>query len=167
MLFRSPFPTAGKRHYLQIRLAGEYLRSDRNFTRFFSSFEAYYTIAGKLTYHPVISLGLSRDGLPASERFYLGGMHSLAGLRFEGINGDKCVLLNQELRYRIIPRVYASARFDLGNVYERLDQVKLTGLRHGVGLALVLDSPIGPIEFAYGHANRDEERLYFSAGLVF
>jgi NTE family protein len=164
---RVPFPTAGRRHYLQIRLAREYLRSDRNFTRFFSTFEAYYTLATGLTYHPVISLGLSRDGLPASERFYLGGMHSLTGLRYEGINGDKCILLNQELRYRIIPRVYVTARFDAGNVYDRLDQLKLTGLRHGVGLALALDTPIGPIEFAYGHANKDEERLYFSAGLAF
>ena len=152
---------------MQVRFSQKYLGSGQSFTRFFSSLEAYYTIARNYTYHPKITVGLSNDGLPASERFYLGGIQSLYGYRGEALSGDKCLLLNQEFRLRLPLRFYASARWDIGDVYNHFDQLKLKNLRQGLGGALSLDTPIGPFELAYGRTNKGGERWYFSAGFEF
>jgi NTE family protein len=164
---RLPFPTSGKQHVLQLKLTGKYLRSDREFNRFFSSLEGYYSLTPALTYHPRVSLGLSNRTLPASERFYLGGMRSLVGWRQDVISGDKMLLINQEMRYRMIPRVYVSLLYDFGNAYNRLDQFKLSTLHHGLGLALAIDTPVGPFELNWGRSSQDQERVYFSAGFRF
>jgi predicted acylesterase/phospholipase RssA len=164
---RVPFPRSGKRHHLQIKYAPKFLANDKSFTRFYSSLEAYYTVAHKYTYHPKLSLGLSADGLPLSEQFYLGGAGSLNGYRGEAISGNKSILLNQELRVSLPLRFYATARWDIGDVSIALDQLKLENLRQGFGGALSLDMPIGPFELGYGRTVHGGERWYFSAGLEF
>lgn len=164
---RVPFPLSGKRHIMQLRFSQKNLGSGDGFTRFFSSVEGYYSFARKYTYHPKITVGLSNDGLPASERFYLGGMQSLYGYRGEALTGDKCLLLNQEIRVRLPFRFYASARWDIGDVYNHFDQLKLENLRQGFGGSLALNTPIGPFEVAYGRTSKGGERWYFSAGFEF
>ena len=164
---RVTFPMSGKRHAMQVRFSQKYLGSGNSYTRFVSTLEAYYTFARNYTYHPKITIGLSNVGLPASERFYLGGMKSLYGYRGEGLNGDKCLLLNQEFRVRLPLWLYASARLDIGEVYNHFDQLKFNNLRQGIGGSLALDTPIGPFELAYGRTSKGVERWYFSAGFEF
>jgi NTE family protein len=162
-----PFPASGKRHLLELQAAGEYLGGEVEFTRFFSSIESYFQIGERLNYHPRLSVGLSRSGLPPSEQFYMGGMHSFIGYRTHQLSGDKLFLLNNELRLKLPLWLYLSARYDLGEVYTSADQIKLRNLRHGFGLSMALDFPIGPIECGYGSADDEHGRWYFSAGLTF
>ncbi len=164
---RVAFPTSGKRYLFQLRLSPKFLASDRNFTRFNSTLESYYTIAGNFTYHFKLSVGLSADVLPLSEKFYLGGATSLNGYRGESLFGDKYTFVNQEIRARLPLGFYATGRWDAGDIAVRFDHLKLKNLRQGFGGALSLDTPIGPFELAYGHTNHGGERWYFSAGLNF
>ncbi len=164
---RMPFPETGKKHLFELQFAGEYLGGDVEFTRFFTSLEAYFALGKRLNYHPKMALGLSRSGLPVSEKFYLGGMHSFAGFRTHQLSGDKVFTLTNELRVKLPLRLYLTGRYDMGEVYTATDQIKLRNLRHGVGISLALDSPIGPLEFGYGVADTDEERFYFNVGYSF
>ncbi len=164
---RVPFPESGKKHLFELAFAGEYLGGEVEFTRFFTSLEAYSALGKYLNYHPKLSLGLSRSDLPVSEKFYLGGIHSFAGFCTHQLSGDKLFLLNNELRVKLPLRLYFISRYDMGEVYTATDQIKLRNLRHGVGISLALDAPIGPVEFGYGVADTDEERFYLNVGFSF
>ncbi|MFH1372827.1 MAG: patatin-like phospholipase family protein [bacterium] len=164
---RVPFPRTGKKHLFELQFAGKYLGGETEFTRFFTSIEAYFALKPYLNYHPKLAVGLSRSNLPVSERFYLGGMHSFMGFRTHQLSGDKLFMLSNELRLKLPLWLYLTARHDMGEVYTAADEIKLRNLRHGVGLFLSLDSPIGPVEFGYGVADTDEERFYLNVGYTF
>ncbi len=164
---RMPFPQTGKKHLFELQVTGKALGGDVEFTKFFSSLEAYFPLGLHLNYHPKLSIGISRTGLPPSEKFYAGGSHSFSGFRTDQLAGDKILLINQELRLKLPLWLYLFARYDVGDVYSSSDQIKLSSLRQGCGLAVALATPIGPFEFGYGIANNDLEQFYFNAGFKF
>ncbi len=164
---RIPFPETGKKHLFELQLAGKYLGSEVEFTRYFSSIESYFPLSRYVNYHPKISIGLSKTGLPPSEKFYMGGMYSFSGFRTHELSGDKIFLLNQELRFKLPLRFYLTLRYDIGDVYGNADEIKLKNLYHGFGVSLAFDSPIGPFDFGYGITDTDDDRFYFNAGFTF
>ena len=164
---RVPFPNNGKLNLIQVRLAGKFLGGEVEYTRFFSSLESYIPLGKYLNFHPKVSIGISRSGLPGSELFYLGGAHSFIGFRTNQLSGDKMILFNNELRLKLPLGFYAIGRYDFGEVYDYTSQVKLRNLRHGVGAFVAINSPIGPFEFGYGVANSDNDRFYINIGLKF
>jgi outer membrane protein assembly factor BamA len=164
---RMPFPETGKKHFFELQVTGKALGGDIEFTKFFSSLEAYFPLGHVLNFHPKVSIGVSRTGLPPSEKFYAGGNRSFYGFRDDQLSGDKILLANQELRAKLPLWLYIFARYDVGDVYVSADQIKLKNLRHAWGLALAVATPLGPIEFGYGVVDRDTDRFYFNAGLEF
>lgn len=164
---RVPFPESGSKHNLEITFAGKTIGGEVEFTRLFSSLEGYFPLGWNLNYHPKASIGISRTGLPPSEQFYIGGLHSFSGFRTDQLAGDKFLLINQELRLKLPLHAFLFARYDVGEVYNSADQIKLRNLRHGYGFSIALDTPIGPFEFGYGIVDSDTDRLYFNAGFTF
>ncbi|MFZ5979171.1 MAG: patatin-like phospholipase family protein [Candidatus Zixiibacteriota bacterium] len=164
---RVPFPERGKKHLFLLQLVGKYLGGEVEFTRYFSSIESYFPLGRFINYHPKLSIGLSRKDLPPSEKFYLGGMYSFSGFRTNELSGDKFLLLNQELRFKLPFRFYFTMRYDIGDVYRSTDDIKLKNLYHGFGVSLAFDSPIGPFDFGYGVTDTDDDRFYFNAGFDF
>ena len=164
---RIPFPNSGNRHLVQLQLAGKYIGGDEEFTRFYASFETYFPLGRYLNYHPHLAIGISRSGLPPSEQFFLGGLHSFAGFRTHQLAGDKMFIFSNEVRVKLPLMFYLSGRHDMGEVYVSSDQIKLRNLRHGVGISLALDSPIGPCELGYGIVNTDLDRFYVNVGFRF
>jgi len=164
---RIPFPNSGNRHLVQLQLAGKYIGGDEEFTRFYASFETYFPLGRHLNYHPRLAIGISRSGLPPSEQFFLGGLHSFAGFRTHQLAGDKMFIFSNEIRVKLPLMFYLSARHDMGEVYVSSDQIKLRNLRHGVGISLALDSPLGPCELGYGIVNTDLDRFYVNVGFEF
>jgi NTE family protein len=164
---RVPFPETGKKHLFELQLAGKFLGGETEFTRVFTSLEAYFPLGTHLNYHSKLAVGLSRSGLPVSEKFYLGGLHSFVGLRTDQLSGDKLFVFSNELRMKLPLWLYLTARYDMGEVYTAADQIKLRNIRHGVGLSLALDSPIGPFEFGYGVTDTDKDQFYLNIGYSF
>ena len=164
---RIPFPNSGKKHFFELKFAGRILGGDVDFTRFYTSIESYFPLGDKVNYHPKLELGASRSGLPLSERFFLGGMHSLSGFRADQLAGDKMFMMSHELRIKLPLWLYLSSRFELGNVFGRVDEIKLIDLSPAFGLFLSLDSPIGPFEVGYGITEDKIDRLYFRVGFEF
>jgi len=164
---RVPFPTTGKKHYFELKFAGRLLGGDVDYTRFYTSIEAYFPLSNKVNYHPKFELGVSRSGLPVSEKFYMGGMFSLSGFRTYQMGGEKMFLMSHELRIRLPLWLYLSSRFELGNVFGGTDEIKMNDLQPAFGLFLSLDSPIGPFEVGYGITEDEMDRIYFRAGFDF
>ncbi|MBU0984341.1 MAG: patatin-like phospholipase family protein [candidate division Zixibacteria bacterium] len=166
-LDRTPFPHSGERHYLELTFAGKLIGGDIEYTRFFSSLETNRPLGDYVTYGLRMTIGLSRRGLPPSEKFYAGGMYSFAGFRTSELAGDKLLLINQELRLKLPLQLYLIGHWDNGDVYTTSDNIKLKNLQQGFGISIALDSPVGPFEFGYGNGDSPRERYYFNAGFTF
>jgi NTE family protein len=164
---RYPFPTTGKKSRFDIQFAAKVLGGEVEYSKFSTSIEAYYPLGAYLNYHPRAAVGLSRHGLPPSEKFYLGGFESLAGYRESELSGEKLFVLNQELRLKLPYRFYLTGRVDYGDIYATVDDIKPEKFRSGFGVTLSFDSPLGPFEFGYGGGKSPKNRVYFSAGFRF
>jgi len=166
---KQPFPTSGKKHLFYAQLAADILGGEIDYTKFFSSIESYFPLTDKINFHPKISVGFTdtKHMIPISEQFYIGGHYSFYGFNTDELTGAKAILGNMELRYKLPYRFYLYGRYDLGEVYSTLDEIKLRNLRHGYGISLAFDSPIGPIDFGYGKSGSHPDCFYINIGLMF
>ena len=62
---------------------------------------------------------------------------------------------------------YVNMGYDAGQVFGRFEEVRFQGLRHAWGVALALDTPLGPLSFGYGLAEAKYDRLYINLGYDF
>lgn len=168
-LNRYPFPTAGKKHLFYVKFAADILGGETRYTKFFSSVESYFPLGDWFNFHPKIAIGYtdSEQGLPISESFFMGGHYSFYGYATDELYGSKMLLGNMEVRFKLPWRLYLSARYDFGEVYPNIDQIKLRNIRHGGGISIACDTPIGPIDIGYGKSGTHPDRLYVDIGLRF
>jgi NTE family protein len=164
---RLSFPTSGKQHLFSLESAGKVLGGTTEFTRFQTSIEAYFEITRGLNYHPLLAVGLSRSNLPLSEKLYVGGLNQFVGYREFQLAGDKMILSSHELRAKLLTRLYLAIRYDVGNLFSEADEISFNSLRHGLGLWLAVDTPIGPIIAGWGKASHNDDRMYINVGLEF
>jgi NTE family protein len=162
-----PFPHQGKYHHLYAELAGDILGGDLVYRKVFTSLESYFPLHRRINFHPKIAVGISDGTVPVSEKFTLGGCHDFFGLHSEELKGDKMFVGSLGLRFKFFHRLYWTLRYDIGEVWSRLESFKLENLKHGFGTSLALDTPLGPLEFAYGVATNEWDKFYFRFGFAF
>ncbi len=166
-LDKLPFPDKGRYHHLSFELAGKILGGDLNYRKFFSSLESYFPLGSKLNFHPKIAIALSDGDLPLNEKFVLGGFGTLGGFYDQELKGDKLFFFNLGLRYKFLKRWYLTLRYDSGNTWPNLESIKLKNLKNSILSILSVQTPLGPIEFAYGKAEKKTDKLYLRIGLEF
>jgi NTE family protein len=149
-----PFPTEGVFMNLSYESALVKVIQAVGFTKFFFSYEFYQTAFGTQTIHPKILVGLADQTLPITEQFSLGGQNSFFGLQENDSRGPQIFVASLEYQWRLPFKIffptYLKARYDLGSIWPSPDQIRLVDLRHGIGITLALDTPIGPAEFSIG-----------------
>ncbi len=165
-LNKYPFPTQGSYQQVYLELASKFLQGQLSYRKFFLSSEVYIPVGGRLNLHPKLSLGLSDRDLPLSEKFSLGGSRSFYGYYTEEKRGNKILLLNLEARVKTAKRVYWSVRYDLGEAWEG-EKLRLKELKGAWGVKFSLDTPLGPLELAYGRAVFKQDKWYLNLGLFF
>jgi outer membrane translocation and assembly module TamA len=108
--------------------------------------------------------------LPASERFFAGGDTTVRGFALDRlgtpevidadgfpIGGNGVVILNAELRLRLMRSVGVVGFLDTGNVFKQATDLDLGRLRSAAGFGVRFQSPIGPIRVDLGFKiNRQE-----------
>jgi outer membrane protein insertion porin family len=183
-------PSTGSRHVVRIGLAG------LGGTKFHkASYETshYWPMFGKLVgmVHGEIAWadGYAADGLPAFERYYMGGPKSLRGYTIKNIGpkdsagnplgGNQSLLLNLELQYPFTKGLRGFLFYDRGQLYGGGDDTSTTAktwdlakMRDSVGAGVRFLSPFGPVGFAYGvkldkATGEESGEFHFSAGNSF
>jgi outer membrane protein assembly factor BamA len=126
------------------------------------TYDWYQTYYKRNTLHARILFGFADETLPITEQFSLGGQESFYGLREDNSRGRQLFVASLEYRYqppfKIFFDTYLTARYDLGSIWSTAAEIHLQDLRHGIGVGMALDTPIGPAEFAVGqsfHFRRD------------
>jgi len=100
--------------------------------------------------------------IPISERYFSGGASSLRGFKTdtagpvdpatgEPTGGNALIVGNFELRFPLIKPISLAWFYDTGNVFARVNSIRLSGFSHTTGLGLRVKTPLGPIRLDYGY----------------
>lgn len=176
------FPSRGSKNSISVQHAGTILQGDTSFTKYHASSSWFFPlpldnvfgIRGRGGYMH------ANEGkeIPVFERFYLGGINSLRGLRSVGpkdsagdtIGGKTMLNFNAELLFPLIKDagMKGVVFFDTGNAWER--GYHLSDMRETAGVGVRWYSPIGPLRLEWGHVldRKDDEsssRWEFTIGM--
>lgn len=163
-----PFPDYGHRQDFVLEFTTSWLGGTyEEYTKMYSSLEAYWPLGSGLNLHPRLALGVSTATLPDVEKFYIGGLYNFSGFRTDQLSGDKFFTASMQMRIKLPAHLYLIGNFDYGNVYDEYEKLRLKDFQHGWGVALSLDSPIGPLDFGYGNPQKLPDRFYLNIGLKF
>jgi len=148
------FPTTGIFLSLSYETASRRLGSEVGFVKFAATYESYSTFFQRHTLRPRIELGFADQTLPLSEQFFLGGLNSFYGLREDDARGRQLFQASLEYRYwlpfRLIFDSYLRVRYDLGMISAVTEEIKFSRFRHGIGVELSLDTPLGEVSAGFG-----------------
>jgi NTE family protein len=153
---RYPFPRTGVAMDFSYESALLPATGGTGFTKMSLTYDSYQTYDLRNTLHARILFGFADQTLPITEQFSLGGQESFYGLREDNSRGRQLVVASLEYRYqppfKIFFDTYFTARYDLGSIWSNAAEIHLQDLRHGIGVGLALDTPIGPAEIAVGQS---------------
>ncbi len=177
------FPTNGIFLLLSYESASRRLGSDVGFIKVGVTYESYSTFFSRHTIRPRIAFGYADQTLPAPEQFSLGGMNSFFGIQENDARGRQMLAGGLEYRwwlpFKLIFDTYLRARYDLGVVSNDPEELTLSSFRHGVGMQLSLDTPLGEVSAGVGKSFYFQNDLpdspvstgpllfYFTVGPVF
>ena len=160
------FPTKGTKTSISVQHAGTPLGGDTKFTKYSAGATAYYPLFWDMVFGAKGRIGYLQNNddsdsrIPINERYVLGGINSLRGLRYVGIRnsgssdvlgGTSMLVFNFELVFPFIKDagMKGVVFFDAGNTWN--GGYYLDDLRQTVGLGLRWYSPIGPLRIEYGY----------------
>jgi outer membrane protein insertion porin family len=159
----NPFdPSEGSLHSFEVEFAG--LGGSNRYYKIGANTTWYFPLPGQLTGFVRgrfgIGEGYGGENLPASERYFLGGVTTIRGFEFrdlgakdrEGnpLGGTSFVQFNLEAG-RSLGRILRVVAFiDVGNVYDTTNQFDFGELRRSAGVGVRLITPVGPIRLDYG-----------------
>ena len=151
-----PYPTDGVVINFSYESALIKLVNAVGFTKMFFSYEKYQTIVKNHVIHPRVIIGVADETLPISEEFSLGGQENFFGFREDNARGKQLMVASLEYQYKlpfsIFFDTYFKARYDLGAVWTKTQEIRLEDFKHGIGITLGLDTPIGPADFSLGRS---------------
>jgi NTE family protein len=178
-----PYPDYGFYFYGSYETAQKVLGGDIGFTNVGFDYKYYFTFEQSHTFSPRISMGFADKTLPLSQQYSLGGQNSFFGMRADEYRGRQIFLSSIEYRYmfpiNIFFETYVKLRYDLGSIWDEQEKIRFKDLRHGVGITLSFDTPIGPADFSVGRSfifksnlpgspiSRGDIYFYFSIGYYY
>ena len=178
-----PYPEKGIYFYGSYEMAPKLLGSDVGFINIGFDYKNYITFHEVHTFTPRLMVGFADKSLPVTEHYSLGGQNSFFGMRENEYRGRQLFLASLEYRYKIpfiiFFETYFKLRYDIGSIWEVQDQIRFKDLRHGAGVTLSFDTPIGPADFSLGRSFLIKKNLpgsplslgdiffYFSIGYYF
>lgn len=148
------FPTGGMLMVASYEAALRGLGSEVAFGKFGFAYESFLTPIRGQTIHPKITFGFADATLPIAEQYSLGGFNSFSGLLEDDSRGRQLFLVNLEYRcalpFKVLFDTYIKARYDLGTISLVPEELKFNSFRHGLGLSVALDTPLGEAAFGMG-----------------
>ncbi len=149
-----PFATRGSKINYIYESSRNQLSSGVTFTKL--SFDIIHNIAlgSPSVLRPKFVFGFADKTTPDYEVFSLGGEDSFYGMVEDEMRGRQVLLASLEYRYRLPVKfffdTYLSARYDLGRAWENAEDIRFKDLKHGIGFAILFDTPLGKTSLSAG-----------------
>jgi len=178
-----PYPKEGVKFASYYETAQSILGAELGYTDLNFEFTGYLSLNDIHTLSTSFRLGFADKTLPLSRQYSLGGQYSFFGMRENEMRGRQIFKTSFEYRallpVRLFFNTYFLIRYDLGSMWTQQEEIRFSDLRHGLGMTLSLDTPIGPADFSLGRSfiftkNLPENPIsegplhfYFSIGYYF
>ena len=176
-------PTEGRYTNLRYSFTPEFF-NDETFWQFHLEHEENIAFSTQASGQLSLALGLSSQGLPFSEMFFLGGAGSPYSRRFIGLKendliGRNVAALGANFRYSpsfdlIFPSSFL-LYYNAGNIWQNRADISPGDIIHGFGAGLNWQTPLGPASFTAGKAftinddgnQKDQSGLRFSETVLY
>lgn len=149
-----PFPNEGSLLNLYYETSQDNLGSNVSYSKIFINYEQYIPVGNSFTLKPRFIFGFADRTTPFQEQFSLGGETSFFGMVEDQLRGRQKLETSLELRYMLPIKIFFDTflkfRYDLGRVWENAEDIRFKDLRHGIGMSISFDSPIGEASFSVG-----------------
>ena len=151
-----PYPTKGMSVNTYYETAQKILGGDISFAKFSFDYSGYFTLGTKHTITPKLVFGFADETLPLSQQFSFGGQNNFLGYRDYEFRGRQILIASMQYRYHLPVNLYFDTyikiRYDLGSSWNKQEQIKFENLKHGIGVSISVDTPIGPADFSVGRS---------------
>lgn len=168
------FPNNGTRAAVEFRRSDGAIGGDENFNS--ASGQAVTAKTwDRNTVLAGVEAGVTFDGTaPPQNLFSLGGLFNLSGFMADELTGQDFAL-GRLIYYRNIGSqpgsfgvpVYLGASLEAGNVWQDRNDMSIDDLLIAGSAFVGLDTPVGPIYLAYGHAEGGNRSAYLFLGQTF
>lgn len=182
-------PKTGAFGFVASELAGSVLGGDRNFWKLTWGGERYFETWKDQILEFHINFGVTdsfgdSNSVPIFERFFAGGSETIRGykerrvgpkdiLSGDPVGGESMALGSVEYSVPIASFLRGAVFYDVGNVYERMQEFMQEGFKSGVGVGVRIKTPIGPMKLDAGYpvnpdaGEKKAVRFHFSASREF
>jgi len=178
------FPTTGSKNAATILQAGWLLGGTVSFTKYTGTTGWFFPLPLETVFDVRARIGYLQPNegkeLPVYERYYLGGINSLRGLRDIGprdpvtgdlIGGKTMLSFNVDFVFPLIKNagMKGVVFYDTGNAWE--DGYHLNDMRQTAGAGIRWYSPVGPLRLEWGYVldrkdGEDPSRWEFTIGMM-
>ncbi|MCX6162984.1 MAG: BamA/TamA family outer membrane protein, partial [Ignavibacteriae bacterium] len=151
-----PFPTSGTVANYYYETAAEQISGGFSYTKIWFDLAHNFRLGNLSNLKPKVQFGFADKTTPAMEMFSLGGENSFYGMEEDELRGRQVLLAS--LEYRLMLPIqfffdtYISARYDLGQMWENTEDIRFKDLRHGLGMAMRFDTPVGEASLSMGRS---------------
>ena len=175
---KTNFPTSG--NYINIFFESNLFGEEESpFTKFYINYNTHLSLGNHII-SPKIEFGYADRTLPDIETFSIGGQDKFYGYREDEKRGRQLLITGLQYQYKLpvtlLFDTYFTMRYDLGSVWGNPEIIKFSGLNHGLGAGVGIDTPLGPANFDIGQlfyfTNNSYQKLvkgpllfYFSFGM--
>jgi outer membrane protein assembly factor BamA len=184
-------PSRGKFWNLTAQVAPKFLGSETAFYRFFGQLFNFHTLFGRVVWASSYRVGLAQGSqenvLLFDDRFKAGGANSVRGFAQNAlgptvfiptieqevyVGGQAVTVMNQEIRFPIWKDLHGAVFYDIGNVFPRVKDIRISELRHTAGGGVRYSLPFGVIRLDWARildVRTDEQpsRFHFGFGYAF
>ena len=162
------FPTSGYLGWTEYIVARDSLGARLDYDQLLMTYTHAYTRGRNTVIGSLAGATTFDDNAPIESLFRLGGLFRLSGLQDGQLSGQHFGLGNlvymHQLQQSGVVRSWAGASLEVGNVWQNSSDASFDNTILAGSLFLGLDTPIGPIYFAYGYADTDDTSLYVYIG---
>jgi NTE family protein len=168
------FPNTGAKGKIEFRRSTESLGGEEDFNQVSARLLYAHTWASN-TFLISGDSGVSLNAdVPTQDLFQIGGLFRLSGFQSDQLSGGN-YMIGRLLGYRNIGAqpgtfgipVYIGASFESGNVWSDRSDIAIDDFILAGSVFFGLDSPIGPLYLAYGHAEGGNNSVYLFLGQTF
>lgn len=150
-----PYPNNGIKFIGFYETAQKFLGGGLSFSNIGFEYKGYLNFLKNNVIATSVSMGFADKTLPLSQQYSIGGQYSFFGMREDEYRGRQIFLSSFEYRLMLPVKFYFdsyfSVRYDLGSVWAEQEEIRFKDLKHGIGITLSLNTPIGPADFSLGN----------------
>jgi outer membrane protein insertion porin family len=178
-----PFnPSTGDYFSSDIKVGFPLFEKSYSFIKFLWSYQRNFKFLKYGTLAMSVRNGFASGEMSITERFFAGGVHSFRGTKNDYLSpvdvvtgnpkgGNALVLFNFEATFPIliipVNDFYYSLFFDIGNVFEKVNDFDMSRLERAAGFSLKIKTQMGPIRVDFGWSlhKRPEGNFVWNIGI--